>query len=65
MQMHEREKEKRDAFDLGMEYILSIECLGRCRGLIASGACAGLAEALRISNGNYLTTFIFWLGVNP
>lgn len=33
--------------------------------LIASGACAGLAEALRISNGNYLTTFIFRLGVNP
>lgn len=56
MQMHEREQEKRDAFDLGMEYILSIECLGRCKGLIASGGCSGVTEALRISNGNYLTS---------
>ena len=64
MQMHERETDKRDAFDLGMEYILSIECLGRCRGLVASELCAGVTEALRINDGNYLTTYVFQKGVN-
>ena len=65
MQMHEREKEKRDGFELGMEYILSIDCLARCRGLIASGSCTGLGEALRINAGRYQTTYVFQLPANP
>ena len=64
MQLHEKEKVKRDGFELGMEYILSIDCLARCGGLIASGSCTGLEEALRINNGKYRTKYVFQLGSN-
>lgn len=63
-QMHARQKEKRDGFLLGAEYILSIHLLSQCNSLIASGWCGGVSEALMENDGEYENVFVFDLGVN-
>ena len=63
-QMHSREKEKRDGYLLGVEYITSINLLSKCQSFIASGGCGGVDEAIRENGGNYKNVYIFNLGIN-
>lgn len=63
-QMHARQRNKRDGFSLGAEYILSIYLLSQCNSLIASGGCAGVSEALMENDSRYKNIFVFDLGVN-
>ena len=62
--MHRENKNKREGFLLGAEYILSITLLSQCNSLIASGGCAGVAEAIKMNGGKYINKFIFDLGKN-
>ena len=64
-QLHKSAENKRDGFLMGVEYILSIYLLSQCRGLLASGQCAGVSEAIHTNGGKYEHTYIFQLGVNP
>ena len=50
-EFHEKEIDKRSGFDLGMEYILSINLLSKCNSLIENG-------------GRYQNVYIFDLGKN-
>lgn len=61
---HRNEVDKLRGFQLGVEYLLSICLLARCKALIASGGCAGVEEAVRQNNGKYEQVFVFDLGVN-
>ena len=63
-EMHRRNKNKRDGFLLGAEYILSIYLLSKCNSMIASGGCAGVGEAIKMNDGKYKHTFVFDLGIN-
>ena len=63
-EFHEKEIDKRSGFDLGMEYILSINLLSKCNSLIASGGCSGLEEALKENGGRSQNVYIFDLGKN-
>lgn len=63
-ELHEKEIDKRSGFDLGMEYILSINLLSKCNSLIASGGCSGLEEALKENGGRYQNVYIFDLEKN-
>lgn len=62
--IHRRQDNKRNGFDMGMDYILSIDLLSKCNSLIASGECGGLSEALRQNEGKYKNTYVFELGIN-
>ena len=62
--LHYRQNEKRDGFNMGMDYILSIDLLSKCNSLIASGGCGGLSEAIRQNEGKYKNVYVFDLGVN-
>ena len=62
--MHERKAVRRDGYELGAEYILSINLLSKCKSLLASGACWGVSEALKENGGRYENVFVFDLGVN-
>ncbi len=62
--MHRENKNKREGFLLGAEYILSITLLSKCNSLIASGGCAGVSEAIKMNEGKYQNKFIFNLGKN-
>lgn len=59
------DKEKRDGFLPGVEYILSIHLLSQCNSLLASGHCGGVDEALQENDGKYENVYVFDLGVNP
>jgi len=61
---HKAAQKNRDGFLMGMDYILSIELLSKCRGMIASGSCAGVWEARNRNQGKYKDVFIFDLGTN-
>ena len=61
---HKKAGKNRDGFLMGMDYILSIELLSKCRGLVASGSCAGVGEAREQNRGKYKDVFIFDLGTN-
>lgn len=63
--LHRRQKIKRKGFDMGTDYILSIDLLAKCNSLIASGGCGGLSEAVRQNEGRYSNVYVFQLGVNP
>lgn len=63
--MHARQKEKRDGFLPGVEYILSIHLLSQCNSLLASGYCGGVNETLQENDGEYENVYVFDLGVNP
>lgn len=63
--MYARQKEKRDGFLPGVEYILSIYLLAQCHSLIASGSCGGVDEALKENDGKYKNVYVFDLGINP
>ena len=62
--MHRENKNKREGFLLGAEYILSVTLLSKCNSLIASGGCAGVSEAIKMNEGKYQNKFIFNLGKN-
>ena len=62
---HKEHTGEKSGFLLGVEYILSVTLLSECRGLLASGSCAGLGQALRQNNGRYEYTYVFDLGTNP
>lgn len=64
-ELHRRQEVKRKGFDMGMDYILSIDLLSKCNSLIASGGCGGLSEAIRQNEGRYNNMYVFELGVNP
>ena len=61
---HKKEGKNRDGFLMGMDYILSIELLAKCRGMIASGSCAGVWEARKRNQGEYKDFLVFDLGTN-
>ena len=61
---HKEDARKTRGFQLGVEYLLSIYLLARCRMLIASGGCAGVEEAIKQNGGKYEQVFVFDLGVN-
>ncbi len=62
--IHWNRESGRNGFLLGVDYILSIYLLSKCKALIASGSCAGLGEALKENAGRYEHTYVFRLGVN-
>lgn len=64
-ELHKRQQTKRSGFDIGMDYILSIDLLSKCNSLIASGGCGGLSEAVRQNGSRYNNVYVFDLGVNP
>lgn len=63
-ELHTAADIKRAGFDLGAEYILSINLLSKCNSLIASGGCSGVGEALKENGGKYENVYIFNLGKN-
>lgn len=63
-QMHARQKEKRNGYLLGAEYILAIKLLSQCNSLLASGYCGGVYEAIKENMGTYQNIYVFELGVN-
>ena len=62
--MNRENKKRREGYFLDAEYILSITLLSQCNSLIASGGCAGVAEAIKMNGGKYINKFIFDLGKN-
>ena len=62
--VHLDNKNSRDGFLMGVEYILSIHLLSKCNSLIASGGCGGLGEAMKQNDGCYSHVFVFSLGTN-
>lgn len=62
--LHRRQGKVRSGFELGMDYILSIDLLSKCNSLVASGGCGGLSEAVKQNAGKYKNMYVFDLGVN-
>lgn len=62
--IHNKNENKRNGFELGAEYAASINLLSQCNSFIASGKCSGVSEALRENGGRYKNVYVFELGVN-
>lgn len=62
--IHQKAAGQTDGFTLGVEYILSVYLLSKCRSLLASGNCSGVGKALEQNHGKYRQVFIFDLGKN-
>lgn len=54
----------RDGFILGVDYLLAIHLLAKCRSFIASGGCAGEYQARLQNGGKYEHEYVFQLGLN-
>ena len=61
---HARNTDRQDGFSMGMDYILSINLLSKCKSMVASGSCAGVWRAKEEKEGEYAEFYMFDLGKN-
>ncbi|MCR4746478.1 MAG: hypothetical protein K5894_14785 [Lachnospiraceae bacterium] len=62
--MHRRNPDRADGWQLGADYILAVYLLSRCNSFLASGGCSGVAEARKMNQGQWKNEFVFDLGTN-
>ena len=61
-EMFRNRTDKKEGFLIGVEYILVLWLLSRCRSLVASGDCTGLGEVRRMREmGNFEKEYVFQL----